>query len=79
MSSCVEGDSVVKIQHVSIFHAMWSLNANQLFYEVPNQRHSDFSSAGGKTSYNGLMEKVHVHLYHGTFLEDFFDRKFFLI
>lgn len=57
---------------------MWSLNASQLFYEVLNQRHSDFSSAGGKTSYNGLMEKVHVHLYRGTFLEDF-ERKFFLI
>ena len=41
-------------------------------------KNSDFSNAGGKTSYNGLMEKVHVYLYRGTFLEDF-ERKFFLI
>lgn len=68
----------LKIQQVSLFHAMWSLNASQLFYEVFNQRHSDFSNAGGKTSYNGLMEKVYVHLYHGTFLGDF-ERKFFLM
>lgn len=32
----------VKIQHRSIFHAMWSLKASQPLYEVLNQRHSDF-------------------------------------